>query len=61
MHYALSVSDCGSVDVLRELVKENLKLPRWRDHPNKGEEQRLTMTMPDTGEMGGGGMDSNEI
>jgi hypothetical protein len=26
MHYALSVSDCGSVEVLWELVKENLKV-----------------------------------
>jgi len=61
MHYALSVSDCGSVEVLWELVKENLKPRRRRGHPNKGEEQRLTMTMPDTGEVGGGGMDSNEV
>lgn len=35
MHYALSVSDCGSVEVLRELVKENLKPRRRRGHPDK--------------------------
>ena len=35
MHYALRVSDCGSVEVLWELVKKNLKPGRGKGHPNK--------------------------
>ena len=35
MHYALSVSDRCSVEVLWKLFKRNLKLRRWRGDLNK--------------------------
>jgi hypothetical protein len=35
MHYASSVSDRCSVEVLWKLFTENLKPRRWRGYPNK--------------------------
>ena len=61
MDCSMRVSECGIVELLWKLEKEELKAALMESSPKKGGDRRLTMTMQVDKEMGGGGVDGNGV